>query len=199
LWNRSVKDLWLKYTYSSEGTAQFNSLVRFSLLPSPDRLLLLHNNTLFCLNVADGQDAQAPIPLSFTPALAPVLTSRKDTALILENQTNSLILHALDLAKGSDKWSHPFRPPNSSDPIGADHTRWFQLVDLDHDGQDQVVLTSVPSPRAGNSLDLEVIQAATGSLKWHVQISGPLQGRVRTLAGPDLNHDRSAELFIALA
>ena len=211
LWARWLEPRWLKTpTYTNE-----------EILPTPvltqvdgrQVVCLAAGTQLLLLDARDGSvlhahDLHAVVIQQ--PRLADLDgNDQPDIVLLCERNAQQRVLIAYSLANRRELWQQPVAAPFEPFASVTKKVDWPVVVDLDHDGKDEIVLPGGSfhtGPRAHMHTDhwsgVQVLSGETGSPRWQHALA---RGRTPSIMEPvqhftigrDLDLDGCDELFVA--
>jgi outer membrane protein assembly factor BamB len=161
-----------------------------------------------------GNPAWPPLDLGFSPVRAPVIADldgdRNPDMLLLRDRTapaqrgsgrQTLELVAVSLANRRTMWTAPVEANWDAFQWYDALPDWPAAADLDGDGRSEVIVTHRAPQEVANRHSpwggLEVLDGATGHVRWHRRIQAKHQQVDRFLVGPDLDGDGTRDVFAA--
>jgi outer membrane protein assembly factor BamB len=224
LWRFSLDDGW----FPKAETVPFAAKV--IQLQGRPVIVCQAGTRLVGLDPATGKPVQAVRDVGFVPLRAPQLVDGPQPFILLlrELGPQTLELSALAWATGEGVWKKILRAewPESrrgesawDTGVRAPLPAWPLVADLDGDGRPVVIVAnkparSTPEPekkpdtinldldeRSTDWAALEVLDAATGTLRWQRRLRGSAPTGMfqleQVVVGPDINGDGRRDLFVA--
>ncbi len=223
LWRFPLEDAWFADAAATPFAAEVVKIGGRSVI------VCQAGNRLVGLDPATGKPVQAVRDLGFMPVrMAQLIDGPQPLVLLLrEVGPQALELSALAWATGETVWQKPLRAEwrwhrkkksawdsGATAPLPA----WPLVADLDGDGRPVVIVANKPArntpepekdpdtikidlgERSSDWAALEVLDAATGALRWQRRLRGSAPKGMFQLeqfvAGPDINGDGRRDLFV---
>ncbi len=224
LWRFPLEDAW----FSDAAALPFSAeVVRIGGRPV---IACQAGSRLVGLDPATGKPVQAVRDLGFTPLRNPQFIDGAQPLVLALREVGpqTLELSALALATGDTAWTKSLRAewPQSREGKSARESgkqlpllSWPLVADLDGDGRPVVVVANKPArntpepkkdpdtihidldERSADWAALEVLDAATGELRWQRRLRGHMPKGMFQLeqfvVGPDIDGDGRRDLFVA--
>lgn len=186
---------------------------------SPKRLTTMVGSRLIAYDTVTGTPIGQPIDCGVQPSRPPVVIDVDGDGadeVILTQSLPALVTSAANsptshvriavwsLADARMLWTFDAQAELAVadwSQTAIDPPAWPQVVDLDHDGQYELIFPSGTSKANGNTVrawgEIEVRDATTGQRRWKRKLKTMDQQVDHFLTGPDINSDGISDVFVA--